>query len=187
MDYTGKLLIATPALLDPNFSRTVVLLVQGTDEDGVLGLVLNRISDKPIRELWESIFHQSCATDSKLHLGGPVFGPLFAVHSNEKLHTESPGLEIVPGVYFASTKETLDSLVDDTQHDFRFFVGNAGWGAGQLAREIMEGSWYLAEASPELVFADETEIWCQMIEGIGLTILGEMLHTDNIPNDPSLN
>lgn len=183
MNYTGKLLIATPSLLDPNFRQSVVLLVQGSDEDGVLGLVLNRVSDKPIRELWESVFHQSCATDACLHLGGPVFGPLFALHTSR----EMDDLEIVPGLYFATTKETLDRLVDDVYGDFRFFVGNAGWGEGQLAREIKEGSWYLAEATPELIFSDETEIWRNLIEEIGRSILGEILHTDRIPDDPSLN
>lgn len=183
MDYAGKLLIASPSLLDPNFRHSVVLLVQGTDEDGVLGLVLNRVSDKPIRELWESVFHQHCLTDSCLHLGGPVFGPLFALHGLRELRD----FEVVPGVYFATTKETLDQLVETEESDFRFFVGNAGWGAGQLAQEIHEGCWYLAEATSELVFADETDIWRRLIEEIGRTILCEVLHTDLVPEDPSVN
>lgn len=185
MDYTGKLLVATPALGDPNFSQTVVLLVQGSDEEGVLGLVLNRVSDKPIRELWKSVFSRDCKTDNLLHLGGPVFGPVFAVHS--KSFATLPCFEIVPGVFFASTRETLEVLADETEVDFRFFVGNAGWEAGQLAREIDEGAWYLVEATRELVFADETEIWCRLIENVGRSILGEMLHTDKLPDDPSLN
>lgn len=183
MNYSGKLLIATPSLLDPNFCQSVVLLIQGTDEDGVLGLVLNRVSDKPIRELWESVFHQNCATEACLHLGGPVFGPLFALHTCGEWND----IEIVPGVYFATTKETLDRLVDDESGDFRFFVGNAGWGRGQLTDELRAGAWYLAEASVESVFADETEIWRRLIGEIGRNILGEMLHTDHIPDDPGLN
>lgn len=183
MNYAGKLLIATHALSDPNFRQTVVLLVQGSDEDGVLGLVLNRVSDNPIRELWESVFQQTCATDAYLHSGGPVFGPLFALHRSEELN----GMEIVPGLYFSTAKKTLDRLIENTHGDFRFFIGNAGWGSGQLAREIEEGAWYLAEATPDLVFYDETELWKILIEEIGRTVLGEIFHTDKFPDDPSLN
>ncbi|GHT27254.1 UPF0301 protein [Planctomycetales bacterium] len=183
MNYSGKLLIATPALLDPNFRETVILLVQGSDEDGVLGLILNRISDKPIRELWETVFHQNCAVEGKLHLGGPVFGPVFAVHSNSSLYDA----EIIPGVYFAASKETMDELVNDMENQFRLFVGNAGWGEGQLAREILEGSWYLAEATQQIIFADETSIWQELIEQVGHSIISEVLHNKNLPDDPLLN
>jgi len=183
MDYSGKLLIAAPALLDPNFRETVVLLVQGSDEDNVLGLVLNRISDKPIRELWETIFHQNCAASGKLYLGGPVFGPVFAIHTKETLYDS----EIIPGVYFTASKETMDELVNDTETQFRLFVGSAGWGEGQLSREIQEGSWYLAEAAKQIVFTDETSIWQKLIEQIGRSIISELLHDNNLPDDPLLN
>ena len=183
MDYTGKLLIATHSLYDSNFRQTVVLVIHGNDEDGVFGVVLNRATGKPIKELWENVFHESCATERVLYLGGPVSGPLVALHSCEELSE----LEIVPGVHFTRNKADLDELTTDANGPFRFFVGNSGWGEGQLAMEIKEGAWYVVEATRELVFFDDTEIWSKMIEQVGRSMLGEILHTDRLPDDPGVN
>ncbi|MCL2743744.1 MAG: YqgE/AlgH family protein, partial [Planctomycetaceae bacterium] len=107
----------------------------------------------------------------------------FAIHSDEALYV----MEISPGVYFSSAKETMDELVNNSKTQFRLFVGNAGWGEGQLAREIQEGSWYLAEATQQIVFADETSIWQELIEHVGRSIICDVLHTSNLPDDPLLN
>jgi putative transcriptional regulator len=183
MNYSGKLLIASPSLTDPNFRRTVVFLVQDNDEDGVIGLILNHLSNSPIREIWKPVFHQDCATDSLLYFGGPVFTPLTALHTNEKFND----LEVISGVYFTSVQKDLKQLVKDENYDFRFFVGNAGWSKGQLLREISEGIWYLAEATRELIFSETPELWRSLIESIGQDILSEMLHTDKFPDDPTVN
>jgi putative transcriptional regulator len=183
MDYTGKMLIATPSLLDENFCRSVVLLLRGNDDDGVLGLVLNRESNKKINELWQTIFEESCQTTANLHIGGPVPGPLIALHTNAALGD----VEVLPGVRCATSREALEALATGKAVPFRFFVGNAGWGSGQLAKEINEGAWYLAETNKEVVFADETEIWQQLVGLVGRSILSEILHTDSLPDDPGLN
>jgi len=183
MDYSGKLLIATPSLLDENFHQSVVLLIRGNDDDGVLGLVLNRESSKTINELWQTIFEESCRTVGNLHIGGPVPGPLMALHTNADIGD----FEVSPGVYCAASREALEVLAEGESIPFRFFVGNAGWGNGQLVREINEGAWYLAEASAEIVFADETEIWQELIALVGRQILHEVVPTDFFPRDPSLN
>ena len=183
MDYSGKLLIATPSLGDANFCQSVVLLLRGNDVDGVLGLVLNRESHKKISELWESIFQESCKTTSNLHLGGPVSGPLMALHTNADLGE----FEVVPGVYCSTSREALEVLAEGESTPFRFFVGNAGWGGGQLARELHEGAWYFAEAVKEVVFADETEVWQKLVGMVGHSILREIIPADSLPNDPNLN
>jgi putative transcriptional regulator len=183
MNYSGKLLIASPSLIDPNFRQTVVFLVQGSDNDEVFGLVLNRVSDQPVRTIWKSVFHQDCATDSLLYFGGPVFRTLTALHSIKQLN----GFEVIPSVYFTSIPNDLKQLVHDKSNRFRFFVGSAGWSAGQLLQEIAEGVWYLAEATHELVFNDDTELWRHLIEAIGQDILSEILHTNKFPENPALN
>ncbi|MDR2706922.1 MAG: YqgE/AlgH family protein [Planctomycetaceae bacterium] len=189
MNYSGKLLIASPSLIDPNFRQTVVFLVQGSDDgdddDEVFGLVLNRVSDQPIRSIWKSVFQQDdCVTDSLLYLGGPVFRTLTALHSIKQLNS----FEVIPGVYFTSTPNDLKQLVHDKSNNcFRFFVGSAGWSVDQLLQELADGVWYLAEATRELVFNDDTELWRHLIEAIGQDILSEILHTNKFPEDPALN
>ena len=183
MDYSGKLLIATSALLDENFRQGVVLLLRGNDNDGVLGLVLNRESNKKINELWQAIFEESCRTTANLHIGGPVPGPLMVLHTNAELGD----FEVLPGVYCSTSREALETLAEGESLPFRFFVGNAGWGSGQLAKEIHEGAWHLAEPSAEVVFMDETEIWQGLTEQIGRCVLREMIHIDSLPDDPSTN
>ncbi|MDR2117642.1 MAG: YqgE/AlgH family protein [Planctomycetaceae bacterium] len=183
MNYSGKLLIASPSLTDPNFRQTVVFLIQGYNDDGVAGLILNRISDNPIRKIWKSVFHQDCVTDSLLYFGGPVFKPLTALHTKEQLN----GFEVIPGVYFTSIPQDLKQLVKDSNNYCRFFVGIAGWDETQLLQEIVAGAWYLAEATRELVFNDDPEIWHHLIEAIGQNFLSEILHTNKFPNDPTLN
>ncbi|MDR0705805.1 MAG: YqgE/AlgH family protein [Planctomycetaceae bacterium] len=183
MNYSGKLLIASPFLIDPNFRQTIVFIVQGSDDEEVFGVVLNRISDQPIRAIWKSIFHRDCETESSLYLGGPVFGTLTALHETKQLNS----IEIVPGVHFTNVPKDLKRLVQHQNDDCRFFIGHAGWGAGQLLSEITEGAWYLAEATRELVFNDDSELWRHLIEAIGQDVLSEMLHINKFPEDPALN
>ena len=183
MDYAGKLLIATPSLLDENFRQSVVLLLRGSDDDGVLGLVLNRESNKKIDELWQTIFDEPCKTTANLHIGGPVPGPLMALHTNVELGD----FEALPGIYCSTSREALETLAEGESTPFRFFVGNAGWGAGQLAREVHEGAWYIAEAAGEIIFAEETEVWQKLVALVGRSVLCEMMSADALPDDPNLN
>jgi putative transcriptional regulator len=189
MNYSGKLLIASPSLIDPNFRQTVVFLVQGSDDEEVFGLVLNRVSEQPLRAIWKPVFHQDFATDSLLYFGGPVFSRLTALHSIKLPNS----FEVVPGVYFTSIPADLKQIVRDQNKNkhknnhFRFFFGNAGWDPNQLLQEIAEGVWYLAEATQELVFNNDSELWQHLIEAIGQNILSEILHTNKFPNDPALN
>ncbi len=181
MNYAGQLLIASPHLADPNFRQTVVLMVQG-DDDGTLGLILNRQSDKRISELWEAIFERGCATDEVLRVGGPVFGPLMALHTRE----EFAELEILPGLYFSTDKDHLASLIEENLEPFHFFVGNAGWAQKQLAEEIAQGAWHLIPATLDLVFGDAGNLWKETLNIAGNGILGSILHR-TLPEDPSLN
>ena len=71
----GQLLVATPQLMDPNFARTLVLLIQHTDE-GALGVVVNRPLGKTIQELWREVGSAPCHSRQPIYLGGPVPGPL---------------------------------------------------------------------------------------------------------------
>jgi len=177
----GKLLIAAPSLDDPNFARAVVLIIQH-DEDGAFGVVLNRPTDKSIREIWEEIGGGECLSEAKLHLGGPVSGPLLALHTNFALSEQ----EVLPGVYLSTRKDHLDQLVNEETMDLRLYAGYSGWGGGQLESEMEVGGWMTLPANSDYVFTAEDDLWDQA----GKEITGDFikrLGIRHVPDDPSFN
>jgi putative transcriptional regulator len=177
----GQLLLASPQLLDPNFVRTVVLLVEHND-NGALGLVINRPTGKSIQELWKQVGESPCTNDQPVHLGGPVSGPLMAIHTASGLSE----LEIVDGIYFAAKKQNLDELVRQDE-DFKIFVGHAGWGPGQLESEIEQGAWRAVPARVEDVFDPSDNLWQRLMQQATVGVLPTMLGLKHVPPDPSLN
>src|SRR5687768_8432333 len=99
----GQLLIAAPRLADPNFFHTVVLMVQHND-DGALGLVLNRPLTAAIQTVWQQVSESPCLIEGFLHQGGPCEGPLMVVHAN----ADASDLEVMPGVYFSTNKDGIE-------------------------------------------------------------------------------
>jgi len=153
----GFLLVAAPALLDPNFSRAVVLIVSH-DDQGAFGLVLNRPLDKKLSDLLD--VDDEVSRDVAVHLGGPV--------GTDKLQfiggVEGCGHSLVPGVVVGAG---LDELCG-AGHLLRAFVGYAGWGAGQLERETEEGSWIVAPAAARHVFdVPADELWATVLRELG--------------------
>jgi putative transcriptional regulator len=179
---TGHLLVASQNLLDPNFVKTVVLLVQHGKE-GALGLVLNRPIDKNVQDLWREVGGGPCVSQQPVYLGGPVPGPLMAVHD----HPDAGELEIMPGIFFSASKQNLDILVAQTLHPYKIFIGNSGWGAGQLENELEEGAWLSLSATAEHLFQDSTELWHLVSRSIGRSMLESMLNIKDIPENPRLN
>ena len=123
----GQLLIASPRLVDPNFVRSIVVMVQHND-DGALGLIVNRPLQTTIKEVCEKALDIPCEIEAALHQGGPCEGPLMVVHTNE---TQSD-IEVFPGVYFTTDREKIEWLMNHNDGAIKFFVGYAGWAAGQL-------------------------------------------------------
>lgn len=149
----GKLLLATPQLLDPNFYRTVILLVQH-DEEGAVGIVLNRpTSEKVESHLPE--WAESAAEPGLVHYGGPV-DPEVAIGvalTTDGMSTGVPGLSLVD---LSGSPGTRDTPV-------RVYSGYSGWGSGQLESEITMGSWYLVQASPDDPFEDPEAQWNRIL------------------------
>ncbi len=179
---TGQILIASPGLIGPNFRQTVVLIVQDTDE-GAIGLILNRPSDKSVKNLWETIFHSEIAADQPLSLGGPVFGPLMMLHTRQEL----ADLEIGAGLYFSTQKDYIERVVCDDVRPYKLFLGHSGWTEGQLRTEIDEGAWFHLPARREVVFGDDTELWQRLLQQAGRLSLLRVLNTDTLPDDPGVN
>ncbi len=178
----GQLLIAVPRLGDSNFTRTVVLMLEH-DEEGALGVVLNRPSNTSIADLWEQVCEEPCDCQLPVNLGGPVAGPLIALHGDSGL-SES---DILPGVYMATEKETLDQLVRQSQTKFLIFSGYAGWAAGQLESELDAGGWLIRPARDAVVFSRDENLWEAVGQEFTTDLFKSTLNIKHIPDDPSQN
>lgn len=179
---TGQLLVASRKLRDPNFLRTVVLLLEHND-DGALGVVLNRLADRTISEVWDTIKAEPCDNPQPLNLGGPVPGPLIALHKDKALSER----EVVPGLYMSMQREAVDQLVRDEDKPVRIYTGNAGWGGGQLEGELKVGGWLTTQGKEEDVFTEPDELWLKVTRRIGLEIVMPGVDPEAVPEDPTVN
>ncbi len=179
---SGKILVASPQLRDPNFAQTVVLLIQH-ESQGTFGLVLNRPGDKTVDEVWRMLEKDPCNCQEMVFVGGPVPGPLMALHTVESLADE----QILPGLYVTAQADAFEKLFRQDQAEFRLYSGNSGWGAGQLEGELELGGWLTTSATVEDVFSDHETLWQQVTSRIGLKILAPNLRPEQIPKDPGLN
>ena len=138
----GQLLIAGPALLDPNFWRTVVLVIEHTDE-GALGLVLNRPSETTVGEAVPSSSSWSTST-TRCYIGGPV-QPSALIVLGEFEEPDRRGADRLRRRRRARHRRRPRSRRSSVRRG-RAFVGHAGWGPGQLDDEIERGDWILEPA-----------------------------------------
>jgi putative transcriptional regulator len=179
----GMLLVATPALLDPNFADTVVLLLD-VDENGALGVVLNRPTAVPVAEVladWRDVV----AEPEVLFHGGPVSteGAL-AVALVRALDDVPVGFRQVEGNLGLVDLDTPVELVDGSLEGLRIFAGYAGWGPGQLENELVEGAWYVVESEPGDVSSPAPErLWREVLR----RQRNELAMVATYPDDPSLN
>lgn len=179
----GKLLVASPKLVDPNFFHAVVLLVQH-GEDGALGLVLNRPLQTSVREMWREVAEgDSCEVEGALHQGGPMEGALMVVHG-DPAQAEA---EVTEGVFFCMRRDAIEGLVQENRAPMKFFVNYAGWGAGQLEAEIDEGSWLAVPATPKVIFEGDEHLWSDLIRATSRVGVAGMVDPKRIPDDPSVN
>ena len=177
----GHLLISSPDLED-TFYRSVVLLVRH-DDDGALGLILNRQTQTSVREVWENVCDQPCQVDDRLYFGGPCEGPLMALHT-DFMRME---IEAFEGVYFSADREALEKLVANAQETKRFYVGYSGWGPGQLESEVRRGAWKILPANRDTVFSADGELWETLRRRALDDELAKTLRIKHPPADPSLN
>jgi putative transcriptional regulator len=175
----GKLLLASPKLADPNFSRSVVLMIQHNDQ-GALGLILNRPLPISVQKACEHSLGESCEVEGVLHQGGPCEGPLMVLHGNEMVKDA----DVLPGVFFTTEKSKIESLLKHQNGRARYFVGYAGWSPGQLEEEMELESWVVADAAPDNVFDDQSNLWATLVRK---QHLGQWVDPSRIPDDPSVN
>jgi putative transcriptional regulator len=178
----GHLLIASPKLLDPNFFRSVVLMVQH-DEQGAMGIVLNRPLEVSIRKAWKQVSETPCAAKGYIHQGGPVDGPLIVLHTDDTFSE----VEVADGVHFCTDRDSVEQIVWQAEGPMKFFVGYAGWGPGQLEDEMEEGSWLTLPASSTQIFDGGEEQWLTLMRTVTTGGLFPNINPKCIPEDPSMN
>ena len=174
----GMLLVSSPALVDPNFRRTVVLIAHH-DEDGAMGLVLSRPSDVPAVAAVPRLDGFDGA-DDPVFVGGPVQPEAFMVLA-EFDDVSQAAAPIIAGVGFMPADAEPDEL--DIRR-LRLFAGYSGWGSGQLEAELAESSWIVVDAIPDDAFADDPdELWRTVLHRKG----GPFELMETMPFDPGLN
>jgi putative transcriptional regulator len=176
----GHLLVASPMLGDPNFARTVVAIANH-DEDGALGIVLNRPSDTEVGEAVPEL-EGVVDGDEIVYVGGPVQPASIVVVAEFEDPAEAAFL-VVGDIGLVSDRTGLERLGDATARR-RIYAGYAGWGPGQLEAEIEREDWILEPARPEDVFADDAlDLWSRVLERKG----GQFRLVARMPPDPSVN
>ena len=175
----GHLLVASPALVDPNFRRTVVLVGEHTEE-GALGVILNRPSETTVREALPELTAVVEAPEH-VYVGGPV-QPSAIVVMADFADPARAGSLVLESVGFFPAEVDLDEVGELLRT--RVFAGYAGWGPGQLDDELEEESWIVEPASPEDVFtAEPDDLWASVLRRKG----GPFGVLALMPPDPSLN
>lgn len=176
----GQLLVAGPALADPNFRRSVILVGE-YGEEGAMGVILNRPSPVSVADAVPPLAELVDETDL-VHVGGPVQPQAIVVLGDFRDPSEAAAL-VLGSIGFLPGE--IESAADvGSLARARVFAGYAGWGPGQLESEIAEESWILEPALPEDVFTDEPEaLWSAVLrrKGGAFAVLALM------PPDPTRN
>ena len=162
----GKLLVASPQLQDPNFYRTVLLMVRHDDE-GAYGLEVNRPTNQSVETVMEMLLECPCPREGQILYGGPVEGPLVVLHDSPN----KADIECGNDLFLASCQDRVRQLMEDKQARVLVLDGYAGWGPGQFAE----------------LFGDSDMMWEKAVRRIGREILDAVSGIIPPPPDPMFN
>lgn len=159
---TSLLLIAKPTLLDPNFTRTVVLVTQAEDASTV-GVILNR----PLQEKLQAFLPQDLSGENykdRVFQGGPVMRRVIISVFRSATTPQAPAFPVLKGVYLTMHPVNIKALLADPASQYRIYAGFSGWAPNQLQSEFMRDGWYMLPADAETVFRKDTEgLWEELI------------------------
>jgi putative transcriptional regulator len=171
---TGRLLVAMPSIGDPRFERAVIFLVAHNAEHA-MGLTVNRpVEGLSIRRLLRRLGVKSTIEMPRdlVMMGGPVERDRgFVLHTDDYESPDS-SLSVVPGISLTATRDVLEALAGHNSRPRRAIMtlGYAGWGAGQLEREIKENTWLTCDADEDLIFGDDHEHkWTNALAKLGVS------------------
>lgn len=175
----GKLLIASPALLDPNFDRSVVLITEH-GEEGAMGIVLNQPSDVLVEEIIPLL--EPVTGGGPVFVGGPV-QPEALMVLGEFADEDKAAWIVTADVGLVSAQTEIEELPAAVRRG-RVYAGFSGWGPGQLEGELEEEAWIVEAPIPRELFPDDpNQLWSSVLKRMG----GEYSIVARMPDDPSLN
>lgn len=176
----GRLLVAAPTLADPNFRKTVVLIADH-DEDGALGIVLNRRTPAAVADAAPELA-ELAGEGAAVFVGGPVEqGSVFLLAEFDE--PDEAGAIVLLDVGFLSP-DTDPDLAGRATRNVRVYAGYAGWGPGQLEGELDEDAWIVADPAEGDLFSGEPErLWSAVLRRKG----GQFAVMALMPDDPRLN
>jgi putative transcriptional regulator len=182
----GRLLVASRDLGDPNFAKTVILLVHYDEDKGAVGLVVNKRTDVPVSRVFRDLKEASGRSDP-VYIGGPV--ELNSVLALLKSASKPEGAErVFADVYLISNKDLLARTMASHAEAaaFHTYIGYAGWQGGQLEHEVDLGAWHIMPADVGMVFhADPDSVWPHLIHQTETQIAG-IPGVPCIPRFPSI-
>jgi putative transcriptional regulator len=175
-------LIAMPSLADANFARSVTLICEHSDA-GAMGIVINRLTDLRLGDIFEQmkiVADRKTPIGTSVYLGGPVQNNRgFVLH--EPLGDWESTLSVTDKFGVSTSRDILEAIAQSRGPEkFLVALGYAGWGAGQLEREISENSWLSGPANRDVIFdlpAEQRWKAAAQLVGVDLTTLsGEAGH-----------
>ncbi|UCF82098.1 MAG: YqgE/AlgH family protein [Desulfobacteraceae bacterium] len=159
----GKFLVAARKLKDPNFSQSVVLLIEYAP-NGAMGVIINQPTEMKLSKVFADIKELQKRTDP-IFLGGPVMQDQLLLLVLTFAQPEG-SLQVLQNVYVASQLKLIEQMIkNEPKGDrFRVYAGYAGWGPGQLDREVKRDDWHILPADADIVFNKApSEIWPKLI------------------------
>ncbi|HEX7361404.1 MAG TPA: YqgE/AlgH family protein [Bryobacteraceae bacterium] len=170
---SGSLLVATEKLGDPAFAKSVILIVD-SDDQGTVGLMINRQTTVPISR----IFKRKRAGSDPVYIGGPV--ELRSVQALLRSSVRvSDATRVVGSVYDTADRDAIEKGIDSRAgpSKFRLYLGYAGWGPGQLQHEISLGAWSMMAASAAIVFDSHPDsLWTRLNARLHMQIVKNVRH-----------
>jgi putative transcriptional regulator len=176
---TNHLLIAMPNLADPNFSRTVTLICEHSEE-GAMGIVINHVTDLSLRDILSQLdikLEKDFSLSLPVHLGGPVQNNRgFVIH--EPVGQWQSTLHITDTLGVSTSRDILEAIAESRGPERCLIaLGYAGWGAGQLEKEIAENSWLNGPSDHDILFKLPPEQrWTAAAQRVGVDL--STLHSE---------
>jgi len=164
---TGQLLIASPSISDSRFYQAVILILRH-DQNGELGVIINRpVEERPLAALLEALGDKPPAGSGNVRIftGGPVQPEVgFVVHSGEYRRHDT--VDLGADIAVTSNREILRDIAENRGPMKTLIAfGYAGWGPGQLDRELDQRFWFTTLPDPKLIFdQDSRKVWDEAIK-----------------------
>jgi putative transcriptional regulator len=159
----GRFLVASRSLSDPNFTETTIFLID-YQQRGAMGLIINKPTAIPLAQVWPDMAGLQQRPDT-VYIGGPVETRriMLLIRSSRPLEEAQ---QVIDDIHVSTSQKIFARLVDkaDAAEQFRVYAGYAGWGPGQLEREVERGDWHVLPADAATVFdTAPADIWPTLI------------------------